>query len=214
MRTSIKICGLNDAAAVHAVAEAGADLAGFVFFPPSPRHIEFTEAANLKALLPATIQAVSVLVDPNDALLQDVARALNPAWVQLHGKEQPERLRQLRQLFPQLKLIKAISVRDAADLDQARAYHDVADLIMFDAKAPAASTLPGGNGVSFDWNLLKDKTLPAQWMLSGGLNCQNVQEALRISHAPMIDVSSGVESQPGVKDPALIHAFVKAVRNV
>jgi phosphoribosylanthranilate isomerase len=215
MAVSAKICGLTSEDAVKAVIAAKADYAGFVYFPTSPRHIPLQRAAELKALLPPQIRSVSVLVDPDDALLEQVQSQLNPAYVQLHGKESPERLRGIRMAFPKLKLIKAIRVRSSDDVAQANGFIDIADMLMFDAKPPEMpGILPGGNGLAFDWALLKHRSFILPWFLSGGLNADNVAEAIRQTGARMVDVSSGVESSPGVKDPALIQAFIEAVRNV
>jgi phosphoribosylanthranilate isomerase len=213
MPAAIKICGLTDASAVAAVAAAGSAYAGFVFFPSSPRHVTLARARELKALLPAAIHSVSVLVDPDNALLQQVQSVLSPHYIQLHGAETPARMAEIRQLFPTFKIIKALKIRSSDDVAQSMRYTAHADMLMFDAKPPELpGMLPGGNGLSFDWALLKGRTFPLPWMLSGGLNAGNVAEALRQTGAAMVDVSSGVESSPGVKDAALIHAFTAAVR--
>jgi phosphoribosylanthranilate isomerase len=209
MPAAVKICGLTSKEAVQAVIAAGADYAGFVFFPASPRHLTLTRAAELKLLLPAQIKAVSVLVDPDDALLEQVLSILKPDYLQLHGKETPERLQQIKQAFPEAKIIKGIPVKSADDIATAMRYADVADMLMFDAR-PAE--LPGGTGHSFDWNLLKNREFPLRWFLAGGLNAENVAEAIRLTGARAVDVSSSVERAPGVKDPALIDAFVKAAK--
>jgi len=206
----VKICGLADEHAVEAVIAAGADYAGFVYFPASPRHITFERAAELKSLLPSSVHSVSVIVDPNDALLTQVKTVLKPDYVQLHGKETPERVQAIKKIFPGIKIIKAISVRSGDDIAQAVSY-EAADMLMFDAKPPT-NMLPGGNALSFDWALLKGRQFSKPWFLSGGLNANNVAEAIRISGTKMADVSSGVESAPGVKDAVLIEAFVKAAR--
>lgn len=214
MTTAIKICGLADETAVQAVIAANADYAGFVYFPASPRHVTFARAAELAKILPATIKTVSVLVNPDDALLSEMQSAFKAHYVQLHGKETPERLRDIKNQFPGIKIIKALSVRSGDDIAQAMRYSDVADMLMFDAKPPELpGILPGGNGLSFDWALLKGRSFPLPWFLSGGLNPENVAGAIVQTGTRMVDVSSGVESAPGVKDPALIDAFVKAVRH-
>lgn len=212
MSAKVKICGLNSEAAVRAVISAGADFAGLVFYPDSPRHVTLQRAAELKALLPATIKSVSVLVDPNDALLREVQSVLKPDYVQLHGKETPARLREIKKTFPNIKIIKAIAVKSGDDIAQAGAFYDGADMLMFDAKPPA-NMLPGGNALSFDWALLNGREFPPPWFLSGGLNSENVAEAIRISGARMVDVSSGVECERGVKDAGLIEAFIKAAKS-
>jgi phosphoribosylanthranilate isomerase len=211
MTTKIKICGLTSKDAVSATVAAKADYAGFVFYPPSPRHITLSNAAELKALLPASIQSVSVLVDPDDILLHDVASLLKPAAVQLHGKETPERVRDIKTKFSDIKIIKALSVQTGDDIARAHAY-EAADMLLFDARPPKDG-LPGGNGLTFDWTLLKHRDFGKPWFLSGGLNADNVADAIRQSGAKMIDVSSGIESAPGVKDSELIHSFVKAARS-
>jgi len=215
MSTSIKICGLKDANAVQATIAAGADYAGFVYFPASPRHVELSYARELKSLLPDSIKSVSVLVDPDDALLEQVQSVLQPDYVQLHGKETPLRVAAIKQVFPKLKIIKAISLRSSDDVAGAMAFLPYTEMLMFDAKPPElAGMLPGGNGLSFDWALLRNREFPLPWFLSGGLNAENAAEAIRLTGAKMVDVSSGVESAPGVKDPALIEAFAKAARSV
>jgi phosphoribosylanthranilate isomerase len=211
MSTAIKICGLTDTVSIEAVIAAKADYAGFVFFPASPRHLDLTRAAALKETLPKHIKSVSVLVDPDDTLLEQVTAELHPHYIQLHGKESPQRVSAIKTQFPNMPIIKAIRVRSSDDVAQANRY-DAADLLMFDAKAPE-TMLPGGNGLSFDWALLAGREFIRPWFLSGGLNADNVAEAIRFSGAKMVDVSSGVESAPGVKDAALIQAFADAIRS-
>ena len=220
MTISVKICGLTDTKAIQAVITAKADYAGFVYFPASPRHIGVHEAANLKIRLPARIQSVSVLVDPDDALLAEVYNVFKPDFVQLHGSETSERLRDIRHRFPALKIIKALKISNSDDVAQAGHYASSADMLMFDTKPPLlplpsgeGTYLPGGNGLAFDWALLKGREFPLPWMLSGGLCVDNVAEAVRQTGAKIVDVSSGVESAPGVKDPALIHAFTQRARS-
>ena len=214
MSISIKICGLTDPQAVRAVIDAQVDYAGFVYFPKSPRHTELPRAKELASALPATIKSVSVLVDPDNALLTQVKSLFAPYFVQLHGKETPQRVAEIRSRFPAFKIIKAVSVRCSDDIASALAYVPHADMLMFDAKPPETpGMLPGGNGLSFDWALFKGREFPLPWFLSGGLSSENVLEAIRLTGAKMVDVSSGVESAPGVKDPAFIDAFVKAIRS-
>jgi phosphoribosylanthranilate isomerase len=215
MTVSIKICGLTDEVSVKAVIDVRADYAGFVYFPASPRHITLEKAAELKSLLPASIKSVSVLVDPDDALLAQVFSVLKPDYVQLHGKESPARLQDIRNAHPAAKIIKALKIRTSDDVAQAASFKAVADMLLFDAKAPELpGMLPGGNGLSFDWALLKNREFPLPWMLSGGLNIENVADAVRQSGAHMVDISSGVERAPGVKDPALIKAFTDKARGI
>jgi phosphoribosylanthranilate isomerase len=210
MSIAAKICGLSNEEAVKAVIEAGAGYIGFIHFPASPRHVTLERAAALKSLLPPTIRSVLVVVDPDDALLTQAQSILKPDFIQLHGKETPERVKAIKRTFSAMKIIKAISVRSGDDVAKAAAYADSVDMLMFDAKPPAGM-LPGGNALSFDWALLSGREFPLPWFLSGGLNSENVADAIRISGAKMLDVSSGVESVPGVKDPELIKLFVKAV---
>ena len=209
----VKICGLNNEAAVQAAVSAGADFAGLVSFEKSPRHVSLEQAATLKALLPPHIRSVIVLVDPDDALLADIFRTVQPDFFQLHGTETPGRLYDIRSHFPAVGLIKAIPVSSAQDVLIAEAFRTFASYILFDAKAPNDTSLPGGRGESFDWSLLANAEIPLPWFLSGGLTPENVAEAIQKTGAQMVDVSSGVESAPGVKDAALIQAFVKAVKN-
>jgi phosphoribosylanthranilate isomerase len=211
MTTLVKICGLRTPEALDAALEAGVDFTGFVFFPASPRHVEFDEARALGARVAGRSQKVALTVDADDTTFAAIVEALKPDMLQLHGKEPPERLTALRARFG-LPLMKALPVETAADLAAARAYAGVADWLLFDARAPKEATRPGGLGRPFDWALLKalDPGLP--FMLSGGLEPGNVGRALEITRAPAVDVSSGVESVPGVKDPSRIWAFVRAVR--
>jgi phosphoribosylanthranilate isomerase len=209
MPIQVKICGLSTPETVQAAVEAGADLIGFVFFPKSPRNLSPDRAAQLAA--PARAQGVkvgAVTVDASDALVDAIAATLQPDLIQLHGHESPERAAEVRARSG-AGVVKAFRVSEAADLDQAKAFEDVVD-----AKAPAGAVLPGGNGAAFDWSVLAGRSFAKPWFLAGGLNPGNVAEALRITGAPMVDVSSGVEAAPGVKDPALIKAFLEAVRRV
>lgn len=211
----VKICGLADEQAIKAVVSAKADYAGFVHFPASPRHITLSRAAELKALLPTTLHSVLVVVDPEDALISEAISTLKPDYIQLHGKETPEHLRHLKKTFPSMKWIKALRVRSSDDIAQALAFSECADMLMFDAKLPELpGVLPGGNGLAFDWALLKGREFALPWFLSGGLNTANISDAIRMTGAKMVDVSSGVERAPGVKDPALIKAFVKAAKSI
>ncbi|SLN22356.1 phosphoribosylanthranilate isomerase [Oceanibacterium hippocampi] len=212
MSVEIKICGLTDGAAIDAAA-AGADLVGFVFYPPSPRAVTPDQARELAARLPATVRRVGLFVDPDDAAIAAVLDRLDLDLLQLHGSESPARVAAIKARFG-LPVMKALKIATAADLDQAKAYSGVADRLIFDAKPPKtlADALPGGNGVAFDWHLL-GSFAGADWMLSGGLTVDNVGDAIRIAHATAVDVSSGVETAPGRKDPALIRKFVEQVRN-
>lgn len=209
----IKICGLTDEAAVKTVIAAKADYAGFVYFPASPRHLPVERAAALKALLPSSIQSVSVVSDADDNLLKQISAALQPDCLQLHGRETPERAQAIKKMFPGVRIIKAVSIKTSDDIAAAMRYTDTADMLLFDARAPELpGMLPGGNGLSFDWALLKGREFPRPWFLSGGLNADNVAQAIRQSGAAMVDVSSSVEKSPGVKDAGLIESFIKAAR--
>jgi phosphoribosylanthranilate isomerase len=212
MTVSVKICGLTTEDAVRAVISAKADYAGFVYFPASPRHLSLRAAVKLKSLLTPQIKSISVLVDPDDNLLTQVHDILKPDFLQLHGRETPERVQAIKTKFP-YKIIKSILVETADDIAGAMRYSRVADMLLFDARPQEfPGMLPGGNGLSFEWNLLKDRQFPLPWMLSGGLNADNIREAIHSSGAQAVDVSSSVESAPGIKNPALIKSFVEAAR--
>ena len=193
----IKICGLKTDEALAAALAGGASHVGFIFFPRSPRHVEPAEAGRLRRAALGKAKAVAVTVDAGDALL-------------LHGAETPARVAEVKARYG-LPVMKALSVRDAADISAARAYAGVADRLLLDAKPRRGSELPGGNGVSFDWRLLAGADAGLNYMLSGGINAANIGTALSLARPSGIDVSSGVESAPGVKDPALIAAFFRAV---
>ena len=206
----VKICGLSTPQTLDATIAAGADLAGFVFFAKSPRHIDLDTARALGEQAAGRIQKVALTVDADDAALAEIVAALRPDMLQLHGHESPERVGAVKARFG-LPVIKAIGVASAADVAAARRYDGVADWLLFDAKPAPDATVPGGAGVVFDWDLLRNITA-AKWMLSGGLDPENVAAALRQTQAPAVDVSSGVESARGVKDADKIAAFVAAVR--
>jgi phosphoribosylanthranilate isomerase len=211
MSLIVKICGLSTPEALDVALDAGADMVGFVFFPPSPRHLEFGVAKPLGAQARGRAQKVALTVDADDAFLDAFVEALRPDLLQLHGKESPARVSALKQRFG-LPVMKAIAVESKADLSAIAVYETIADRLLFDARAPREATRPGGLGKSFDWHLLErlDTTVP--FMLSGGLDAGNVGEALRITRASGVDVSSGVERAPGQKDPDKIRAFVRAAR--
>lgn len=206
----VKICGLSTPQTLDATIAAGADLAGFVFFAKSPRHIDLDTARALGEQAAGRIQKVALTVDADDAALAEIVAALRPDMLQLHGHESPERVGAVKARFG-LPVIKAIGVASAADVAAARRYDGVADWLLFDAKPAPDATVPGGAGVVFDWDLLRNITA-AKWMLSGGLDPENVAAALRQTQAPAVDVSSGVESARGVKDAGKIATFVAAVR--
>lgn len=211
MAFEVKICGLKTAGAVDAALEAGADLLGFVFFPKSPRHLPLEAAPELLARIEGRARKVALTVNADDALLADIIRAYGPDLLQLHGSESPERVLDVRARFG-LPVMKALAVGQRADLDKVPAYVRVADRILFDAKPPKDALLPGGNGLAFDWNLLADLDVGRPVMLSGGLDADNVSQALQTVRVDGVDVSSGVEDAPGVKSPARIRAFVAAAR--
>jgi phosphoribosylanthranilate isomerase len=206
----IKICGLSTAEAVSAALAGGASHVGFIFFDKSPRHVDPQSAGVLRRGARGRALAVAVTVDADDAMLDAIVAAMEPDMLQLHGRETPERVAAVKARHG-LPVMKAFSVSASADLEPVKAYRGIADRFLFDAKPPKGSTLPGGNGVAFDWRVLAGLDPSVDYMLSGGLNKANVGEALRLLSPPGIDVSSGVESAPGQKDVALIEAFLEAV---
>ncbi len=211
MKVVVKICGLSTPEALDIALDAGADMVGFVFFPASPRHIGFEAAKRLGARVGSRAQKVALTVDATNHTLRDIVDALKPDLLQLHGRETPERVGAIRSRFG-LPVMKAIPIAVRADLSPVRLYANFADRMLFDARAPREATRPGGLGNPFDWHLLQDLDLGIPFMLSGGLDAGNVAEALRITRAPGVDVSSGVERAPGQKDPEKIRAFVRAAR--
>ena len=213
MAVEVKICGINDEDAMDAAIEAGADYVGLVFFPPSPRAVTPDRAAELVEFAPGDVSKVGLFVDPDDATLDRVLTRVRLDLLQLHGHESPDRIEAIRLEYG-LPVMKVISVASAEDLTAAEPYLAVTDRLLFDAKPPKGSVLPGGNAVSFDWSILTGRKWGVPWMLAGGLTPANVAEAVRISGASAVDVSSGVESAPGVKDADKIRAFIQAVRGV
>jgi phosphoribosylanthranilate isomerase len=211
MSLLVKICGLKTPGALDAALEAGADLVGVVFFPPSPRHVDDAVARALGEQVGGRAGKVALTVDAADALLERIMATLKPDMLQLHGKESPERIRALKARYG-LPVMKAIPVETAGDLSAVARYRAAADRLLFDARPPRAATRPGGLGKRFDWTLLQGLDPDLSYMLSGGLDAGNVAEALRITRAPGVDVSSGVECAPGEKDPDKIRAFVRAAR--
>lgn len=209
---AIKICGLTDPAALDAAIKARADHAGFVFYPPSPRHLVLAEAAALSARAEGRIGRVGLFVDADDAIIAEALAAARLDALQLHGRETPERAAQIRARFG-LPVWKALPVAAAGDVAAADRYAGAADLILFDAKTPK-DTLPGGMGLSFDWTLVAGWKGPVAWGLAGGLTPENVAEAARLTGTRLVDTSSGVESAPGVKDGARIAAFARAARTL
>jgi phosphoribosylanthranilate isomerase len=211
MSLIVKICGLSTPETLDTALEAGADMVGFVFFPPSPRHLQFDVARALGRRVGGRAQKVALTVDADEDYIAAVIEALRPDMLQLHGKEPPKRLTALKTRFG-LPIIKALAVEVRSDFDLVKNYASAGDWILFDAKAPANATRPGGLGKPFDWTLLSGAIPGVPVMLSGGLDAKNIQEALRITGASAVDVSSGVESSPGEKDPNKIREFVRAAR--
>ncbi len=211
-QSKVKICGLTDAPAIEAALSAGADYLGFVFYEPSPRHLSYDEAAVLAGASDCPAKKVALTVDANDRRLNDIFKSLNPDLLQLHGEETPERVSHIKNRFG-VPIIKAIKIASRDDLAKIDDYLTVADILLFDAKmAPdAKNALPGGNGISFDWDILDAAGLNGKFMLSGGLDADNVAEAVAHLHPEILDVSSGVERAPGKKDPELIRGFMAAV---
>lgn len=212
MKPVIKICGLSTPETLAVALDEGAAMVGFIFFPKSPRHVTPERAATLRKAATGRAEAVAVTVDADDATLDAIVAAMKPDGLQLHGHETPGRVAEVKARYG-LPVMKAFSVREAGDLAAIAPFMGVADRFLFDAKAPKGSELPGGNGVSFDWRLLAALDPSLDYMLSGGLNAGNVREALAITSAPGLDISSGVESAPGIKDIGLIKEFFTAVKD-
>jgi phosphoribosylanthranilate isomerase len=211
MALLVKICGLKTPEALDAALDAGADMVGFVFFPPSPRNLGVAAARPLGERAQGRARKVALSVDATDAELAAIVEALKPDMLQLHGRETPERVAVVRSRF-RLPVMKALPIEQKSDLAPIRLYEKVADWLLFDGRAPREATRPGGLGKSFDWTLLERLELGVPFMLSGGLDAMNLAEALRVTRAPAVDVSSGVERAPGEKDPDKIRAFVRAAR--
>jgi len=209
--TRIKICGLSNSTDITAAVQAGASYVGFVFFPKSPRNLALPDAARLAASVPVGICKVALTVNADDAQLDQLVEAVPLDMLQLHGTESPDRVAKIRDRYG-LPVMKAVGVADETDLPKLEDYLRVADQILVDAKPPAGAALPGGNGLTFDWRLIAGRRWPVPWMLAGGLTPQNVREAIHLTGAQQIDVSSGVESAPGVKDVTLIQDFCAAAR--
>jgi phosphoribosylanthranilate isomerase len=211
MSLTVKICGLSTRETLDAALQAGADMVGFVFFPPSPRHLSLAMARELGKQARGRASKVALTVDADDATLANIVEALQPDILQLHGRETVARLRDIKQAFG-LPVMKAIAVETLADLASLPGCAAVADRILFDARAPKEATRPGGLGAVFDWHVLENLDLKLPFMVSGGLDAGNVAEAVRVTRAGGVDVSSGVERAPGVKDPDMIRAFIRAAR--
>jgi phosphoribosylanthranilate isomerase len=207
----VKICGLSTRETLDAALDAGADMVGFVFFPPSPRHLGLEAARELGKRAGRNALKVALTVDADDATLGNIVEALRPDILQLHGKETVARLRDIKQAFG-LPVMKAMAVETVADLAVLPGYAAVADRILFDARPPKGATRPGGLGAAFDWHVLENLDLRLPFMVSGGLHADNVAEAIRVTRAGGVDVSSGVERAPGVKDIEMIRGFIRAAR--
>ncbi len=213
MTARVKICGLKERESVAAAISAGADFVGFVFYEPSPRHVALGDAMRLGELVPAGVKRVALVVDADEVRLLEIARNVKPDFFQAHGSETPERVRTIRAATG-IPVIKAIKVEDASDLKAAESYRGAADMLLFDAKAPRdlAGALPGGNGLAFDWSLLDTVESGAEFILSGGLDADNVGQAIAVTGAAIVDVSTGVEKSPGIKDLDKIARFIAAAK--
>ena len=213
MTVEVKICGLDRPETVDGAVNAGAEMLGFVFYPPSPRNLTASAASRLTNRVPAGVKRVGLFVDPTDEMITTVLNQNVLDLIQLHGNEPPERVTEIKGITS-LKVIKALKITDIRDLKYVSVYQGVAEWLMFDALAPKdmKRALPGGNALSFDWNILARANIPTPWILAGGLNLENVKEALSISGAKVVDVSTGVEKQPGVKCVEKIQSFIQAVK--
>jgi len=204
----VKICGLRSRSEVEAAVAAGAAYVGFVFFPASPRHLSLGDARWVLQRAPEGVTRVALTVDPSDEALDALLAAVPVDMLQLHGRESPERVAEVRARFGR-PVMKAVGLGEEADLAQLDDYSGVADQILVDARPPRDASVPGGNGIAFDWRLIRERRWTGPWMLAGGLTPENVAEAVRLTGAEQVDVSSGVESRPGYKDPAKVEAFVR-----
>ena len=209
MPVEVKICGLSTPETLEAALSAGADFVGLMFFEKSPRHVPIGLAGRLAGMARGRARVVTVTVDADDALIATIARHVTPDLIQCHGAETPDRIAAIKALT-NIDAYKVLKVRDANDVARAKAYAGISPFVMYDAMPPEGAVLPGGNGLAFDWTILKDAGHP--FMLAGGLNPGNVAEAIRVTGADMVDVSSGVESAPGVKDVNLIRKFIEAAK--
>jgi phosphoribosylanthranilate isomerase len=207
----VKLCGLTALSDIDVAVAAGAAYVGLVFFPKSPRHLDVARAAAMSAAVPAGLCKVGLIVDADDAMLDMVTSAVPLDMLQLHGSETPDRVRAIKARYG-LPVMKAVGVATSSDLVALDTYCRVADQVLVDAKPPKEAQLPGGNGLAFDWQLIAGRRWPVPWMLAGGLTPDNVAEAVRLTGARQVDVSSGIESAPGVKDPDLMRAFVAAAK--
>ncbi len=213
MPVDVKICGLGSPDAVAAAVEGGASYLGFVFFDASPRALTPATAAPLMAEIPDGIIRVGVVVDPSDEAIAGIVAGIRLDMLQLHGQESPQRSAEIRQRSG-LGVIKAIAVSSEQDIDYARSFEDIADILMFDAKPPKGAERPGGHALAFDWQLIQGRLWNRPWILAGGLNAANIGEAVRISGAATVDVSSGVEDSPGVKNPDMVRKFIRLAKEL
>ncbi|MBV9539765.1 MAG: phosphoribosylanthranilate isomerase [Alphaproteobacteria bacterium] len=212
MGVKVKICGITSAEAADAALRAGAEFCGLMFHPKSSRNLNIEQAQALARRMRGRTHLVAVLSNPDDALLAGVLTVVRPDFVQLHGSEPPERVAEVTGRF-KVPVIKVFPIAEPSDFERVTAYNDAAEMFMFDAKAPAGATREGGHGAAFDWQMLSGRKFARPWLLAGGLNAENVARAVRVSEAPMVDVSSGVETAPGMKSPDLIAQFMTAARN-
>ncbi len=213
MTIKTKICGLKDRANLDVAIQAGADFVGFVFFPKSPRNVELNQAADLVSYTGTRAQSVALVVNASNEDLEKINNEVNPDWFQLHGSETPERASEIKALVKK-PVLKALGIASQADIENAKNYQNCVDFLLFDAKPVAdGKSLPGGNGITFDWTLLKNVEKHIHFMLSGGLNPENVRSAIELTGAGAVDVSSGVEKSPGEKDPQLIRNFIAAAHS-
>ena len=210
---NVKICGLTTVEAVQDTVAAGADYIGLVFFPKSPRNLDFDTAQRLAQQVPSHVKTVALMVNPSDDFLRELLEHVDVDILQLQGSESAERVHEIKELSGK-PVIKALGVSSQDDLATLESYKGLADQILLDAKAPKDADRPGGNGASFDWSLLTDTSIDVPWMLAGGLTIENVKEAITVSHARQVDVSSAVESAPGVKDKEKVRAFIAAAKSV
>jgi phosphoribosylanthranilate isomerase len=211
MSTQVKICGINSVESADAAVRAGADFAGLVFHPKSPRNLTRERAAALAARMRGRLRLVALFADAGDEEIGETVKFAKPDFLQLHGNETPQRVGTLRAQFG-IPVIKVVAIADVSDMAYAAKYEAAADMLLFDAKAPDCATRPGGHGVAFDWQLLRERSFSKPWLLGGGLNAANVARAIHAADAPGVDVSSGVETTLGVKSPDMISAFVAAAR--
>ncbi len=207
----VKICGLSTPEDVSTSLNAGADLVGFVFFSKSPRNLTLAQASTLATLVPPCVKKVVLTVDPEDYFLEKIISVVDPDLIQLHGQEKVPRVAEIRDIF-NLPVMKAVGIKDKNDLSRVHEYSQVSDQILVDAKPVDNQALPGGNGIAFDWKIISEFDWQLPWMLAGGLNAENVATAIKLTKAEQVDVSSGVEKSPGIKDHMEIRKFIKAAK--